>query len=84
MQQDGVSTAAQQALLRRSKARRRRWDAVVTAWRDGCAGAAGVSNKGGDRGFWASVPSVDAVAGIAAVMRARTKGIAQRLGVIRF
>ena len=81
MQQDGVSTAAQQALLRRSKVRQRRWDAVVMAWRDGCAGAAGVSNKGGGRGFWASV---DAAAGIAAVMRARTKRIAQRLGVIRF
>ena len=43
-----------------------------------------MSNKGGGRGFWASVPSVDAAAGIAAVMRARTKRIAQRLGVIRF
>jgi hypothetical protein len=50
----------------------------------GAQGDAGVSNKGGGRGFWASVPSVDAAAGIAAVMRAQTKRIAQRLGVIRF
>ena len=50
----------------------------------GAQGDAGVSNKGGGRGFWASVPSVDAAAGIAVVMRARTKRIAQRLGVIRF
>ena len=43
-----------------------------------------MSNKGGGRGFWASVPSVDAAAGIAAVMHARMKRIVQWLGVIRF
>ena len=31
VQRNGVAVAAQQALLRRSKARRRCWDAVVTA-----------------------------------------------------
>jgi len=43
-----------------------------------------VSKKGEGRGFWVSVPSVDAAAGIAAVMRARTKRGAQWLGLIRF
>ena len=50
----------------------------------GAQGDAGVSNKGGGRGFWASVPNMDTVAGIAAAMRVRTKRSAQRLDLIRF
>ena len=79
----GGSTEAQRpGAAERDAARRAR-----VRWRlkseMGCRRGRGMLIKD-SRGSWGGVPRVDATAGIAAVLRARTKRSAQRLGLIWF
>ena len=81
--QGGGSTEAQRpCAAERDAARRAR-----VRWRlkseMGCRRGRGMLIKD-SRGSWGGVPRMDAAAGIAAVLRARTKRSAQRLGLIWF